>query len=390
MTIRWSALVLAAGKGTRMKSDLAKVLHRIEGRTLLQCVLDTAARLPLERTIVVIGHQADAVRAAHPDSRLSFALQEPQLGTGHAVMCARDQLEGDEGSLLVLYGDVPLLRPATLLELMERHETQENAVTVLTARLPDPSGYGRIVRNAEQRFHAIVEDRDLSPEQRGIDEINSGIYTFRIPPLLEALSALKNDNAQREYYLTDTLGWMRVQGFSCGIMELPDPVEISGINTPEQLEEAERVQRDRRAAGEGVLGCPVLDTLARRPELVLERRNGLVVALAPAPYTAGHLWITPGRRVVLAESLPPEELIDMLELARRAEGWLEAVFHPQGFNIGYNSGWSGRQLVLHVVPRWSGDANFMPVIGETRITPETVAETKARILAVMDLERREG
>jgi bifunctional UDP-N-acetylglucosamine pyrophosphorylase/glucosamine-1-phosphate N-acetyltransferase len=140
-------------------------------------VLDTAGRLPLARAIVVVGHQAESVQAAHAASGAAFVRQEPQLGTGHAVLCARPWLEGASGSLLVLYGDVPLLRPATLLELMERHAAEENAVTVLTARVADPAGYGRIVRDASGRFHAIVEDKDLRPEQRALDEINSGIYT---------------------------------------------------------------------------------------------------------------------------------------------------------------------------------------------------------------------
>ena len=130
----WSALVLAAGKGTRMKSDLAKVLHPLGEKTLLASVLDTASHLPLDRTIAVVGHQAEAVQRAHADYELLYALQEPQLGTGHAVMCAREHLEGLSGSLLVLYGDVPLLRPATLLELMERHERSGAPCSIFSTR----------------------------------------------------------------------------------------------------------------------------------------------------------------------------------------------------------------------------------------------------------------
>lgn len=380
----WSALVLAAGKGTRMKSDLAKVLHPLGERTLLASVLDTARRLPLERTIAVVGHQAEAVKQAHAAYELLYALQEPQLGTGHAVMCAREHLEGLDGSLLVLYGDVPLLRPATLLELMERHERFENGVTVLTARLPDPSGYGRVLRDSEGRFLRIVEDRDLAPEQRSVDEINSGIYTFRIPLLLEALSQLRPNNAQGEYYLTDTLEWIRERGAPVGIMQVQDREEISGINTPEQLEHARQVLEERRAAGEGALGCAVLDLLEARPELILQERDGIVVSLAPHPYNCGHLWITPRRRVVFAETLSSEERTRMMRFAQRAEGWLEATFHPQGFNVGLESGRTGAQVVMHVIPRWAGDANFMTLIGGVNLLPETLEETRRRLQQVVE------
>lgn len=379
----WSALVLAAGKGTRMKSDLAKVLHPLGERTLLGSVLDTAAHLPLDRVIAVVGFQAEAVKQAHADRRLLYALQEPQLGTGHAVICARPHLDGLDGSLLVLYGDVPLLRPATLLELMERHELSGNGVTVLTARLQDPSGYGRVVRDSDGRFLRIVEDRDLAPEQRAIDEINSGIYTFRIPLLLEALSRLRPNNAQGEYYLTDTLEWIRDNGEPVGIMQVQDLEEISGINTPEQLESARLILERRRLSGEGELGCPVLDQLEARPELILQERNGIVVSLAPHPYNCGHLWITPRRRVVFAETLARAERAQMMTYAQQAERWLEQAFHPQGFNVGFDSGRTGAQMVMHVIPRWAGDANFITLVGGVNLLPETLEETRQRLQQVV-------
>jgi bifunctional UDP-N-acetylglucosamine pyrophosphorylase/glucosamine-1-phosphate N-acetyltransferase len=379
----WFALVLAAGKGTRMNSDLAKVLHPLGETTLLGRVLDTARHLPLDRVIAVVGHQADAVKQAYAGRGLLFALQQPQLGTGHAVICAREHLEGQGGSLLVLYGDVPLLRPATLLELMERHELSGNGVTVLTARLPDPSGYGRVLRDSGGRFLRIVEDRDLTPEQRSVDEINSGIYAFRIPLLLEALSRLRPNNAQGEYYLTDTLEWIRESGAPAGTMEVRDREEISGINTPEQLEQAREILEARRKAGEGALGCPVLDLLESRPELILQEREGVVVSLAPNPYNCGHLWITPRRRVVFAETLAASERAQMMIYAQRAEQWLEQAFHPQGFNVGFESGRPGAQVVMHVIPRWAGDANFMTLIGGVNLLPETLEETRRRLQQVV-------
>jgi diadenosine tetraphosphate (Ap4A) HIT family hydrolase/CTP:molybdopterin cytidylyltransferase MocA len=376
---RWIAVVLAAGKGTRMKSDLAKVLHEVDGRTLLGQVLETAARLPLARTIAVVGHQAGEVRRRHLAYGIETALQEPQLGTGHAVMAAAPLLESEpeDASLLVLYGDVPLLRAPTLLELMERHRLEENGVTVLTARLPDPRGYGRIVRDPSGGFLRITEDRDLAPEERAIDEINSGIYTFRLQPLLRALGCLRSDNAQGEYYLTDTLTLMAEEGYPVGTFVLADPDEIQGVNTVEQLEEAGAILTRRRLSHEGE--CPVCLALLGH-DLVLERRRGMAVLLDPHPYNSGHLWVAPERHVVSAESLTAAESDLLWSLAREAEGWLEACYHPQAFNLGYNSGRQGEHLRLHVIPRWSGDSNFMPLIGGVNILPETLEGSRRRIV----------
>lgn len=376
----WIALVLAAGKGTRMKSERAKILHEIDGRTLLARVLETAARLSPRRVLVVVGHQAEEVRQAHRAYPVEYVVQEPQLGTGHAVLCARPGFEREPGNLLVLYGDVPLLRPATLRELLERHELEGNGVTVLTARVPDPTGYGRILRDDRGGFARIVEDRDLAPEERAIDEINSGIYAFRVPDLLEALDKLTPDNAQGEYYITDTLERIRERGERVGIFRIADAEEISGINDPVQLRGASAVLERRRNAGEGPEGCPICDGLLARQDLILLRRRGMVVSLAPRPYNTGHLWITPERHVVFYESLRGEEADLLFGLCREAEQWLDDTYRPQGFNLGYNSGREGAHLVAHVIPRWAGDANFMPLIGGVSLFPERLPETRRRLL----------
>jgi bifunctional UDP-N-acetylglucosamine pyrophosphorylase / glucosamine-1-phosphate N-acetyltransferase len=376
---RWVCLVLAAGKGTRMNSDLAKVLHEIDGRSLLGHVLDTAARLPLGRTVVVVGHQAEEVKRRHASAGLEFALQEPQLGTGHAAMVAVPLLEdeGPDADCLVLYGDVPLLRVSTLDELMERHRIDGNGVTVLTAEVADPRGYGRIVRDGDGRFLRITEDRDLAPGERGIREINSGIYAFRLGPLREALGLLRADNAQREYYLTDALTLIRNAGLPVGVFLLADPEEISGINTPGQLAEAAAVLARRRAdPAEGCAACALL----ARDDLVLERRDGMVLVPAPRPYNSGHLWIVPDRHFVSWESLDAEMSVRLLDFAADAERWLEEAYHPHAFNLGYNSGAAGEHLVLQIAPRWTGDANFMPLFAGVSILPETPEGTRRRIL----------
>ena len=372
-------LVLAAGKGTRMKSDLAKVLHEFDGRTLLGHVLETAGRLMLDRTVVVVGHQAEQVQSRHGADGVDFVRQEPQLGTGHAVMGAAPLLaaEPDHAELLVLYGDVPNLRETTLLELFERHRLEGNGVTVLTAELEHPAGYGRVLRDGAGRFDRIVEDRDLSPEQRGEREINSGIYVFQLGPLRSALGELRADNAQKEYYLTDALTIIRQRGLPVGILRLGDEEEIAGINTPEQLAEAAAVRARRRQNPEE--GCPVCRTLRERSDLLLFERAEATVLLAPSPYNCGHLWIAPRRHVVSFLSLREDETGILFQLAAEVERWLDEAYHPQAFNLGYNSGRAGEHLVLQVIPRWSGDANFMPLVGGANILPQSLAGSRKQI-----------
>ncbi len=377
---RWICLVLAAGKGTRMRSDLAKVLHRIDGRTLLSHVLDTAGYLGLARTMIVVGHQAEEVRRSHALGAVEAVLQEPQLGTGHAVMVAEPLLleEPDETNLLVLYGDVPLLRPTTLLELMERHLLEENAATVLTAEVSDPTGYGRVIRQDDGAFRGIVEDRDLRPDQRSIREINSGIYTFKLKLLRGVLGRLKADNSQKEYYLTDALGLLRQDGCRVGISLLKDPEEISGINTREQLAEAGAVLLRR---GGDRTGCPICEAVrGRADDLLLERSEGIVVLLKPRPYNSGQLLIAPERHVISQVSLSDDEAERLWRTGRRAEAWLEEAYSPQAFNLGLNSGGDCGHLALQVIPRWTGDSSFLPLVAGINILPESLEDSRRQIL----------
>jgi len=242
-----AALILAAGKGTRMRSDLAKVLHPVGGRAMIHWVIDSAEAAGLSPRILVIGHQAERLREELAGRRLRFALQSEQLGTGHAVMMARSQIEPLRGDLLVLSGDVPLIRPRTLEDLVALHRERGAAATVLSALLDDPSGYGRILRNAEGDLEAIREHRDASETERAVREINSGIYVFRLPDLLEALDLLRDDNDQGEYYLTDSLEILRGLGRRVAAMTCGDPSEIGGINDASQLAAAERMLAERSA-----------------------------------------------------------------------------------------------------------------------------------------------
>jgi bifunctional UDP-N-acetylglucosamine pyrophosphorylase/glucosamine-1-phosphate N-acetyltransferase len=246
-----AALVLAAGQGTRMKSDLAKVLHPMAGEPLLAHVLRVLERLEVGRTLVVIGHQRERVRQAFPDADVEWVVQAEQRGTGHAVLMAGPALDEFGGTLLVVCGDTPLLRAETLHDLLEQHTRSGAAVTVLSMRLPDPTGYGRILRAGDSRIAAIVEHRDATPEQRQIDEVNSGIYAFHYPSLVSVLGALTAHNTQGEYYLTDTVSLLLRSGQPTAVLCAPDHRELCGINTPEQLAEAEAFYRQMQRVGGG-------------------------------------------------------------------------------------------------------------------------------------------
>lgn len=234
--------VLAAGKGTRMKSDLPKVLQPLAGSTLVERVLRSCEQLSPERRLLIVGHQAERVQqslAAH--AGLEFVLQAPQNGTGHAVQQLLDPLAGFQGDLLVLNGDVPLLREQTIAHLLERHRSSGAAVTLLTARLADPSGYGRVFADAEGRVSGIIEHRDCSEAQRCNDLINAGIYCFSWPALARVLPELRSDNDQGELYLTDTVAMLQPAMH----VEVVDAEEISGINDRIQLAQCEAVIQDR-------------------------------------------------------------------------------------------------------------------------------------------------
>jgi len=234
-------VILAAGKGTRMKSADPKVLHRSGGLPLIEHVLRAADSLSPTTTVVVVGHLAEQVRAGLSKRQgLRFALQEPQLGTGHALLQAEPHLSGASGTAVLLSGDVPLLRPETLQRLVRTHQERGAAATVLTARVRGPHEYGRIVRE-NGRIAAIVEHKDATPAQRAIDEINSGIYAFELEPLFDALKSIGSANAQGEYYLPDLVAIYRAQGRPVETVLLEDSREILGVNSRKELAEVSAI-----------------------------------------------------------------------------------------------------------------------------------------------------
>jgi bifunctional UDP-N-acetylglucosamine pyrophosphorylase/glucosamine-1-phosphate N-acetyltransferase len=239
-------VILAAGKGTRMKSADPKVLHRAAGFSLIEHVLRAAETLRPATTVVVVGHGSDRVKdALGKRLGLRFALQEPQLGTGHALLQAEPHLTGKSGTVVLLSGDVPLLRPATLCAMVEAHTSRGAAATVLTARVDRPQGYGRIVRDGG-RIAAIVEDKDATPAEREIDEINSGIYAFALEPLFTALRSVGAANAQGEYYLPDLVRIYRERGLAVETVSLDDPREILGVNSRRELADVTAILKTTR------------------------------------------------------------------------------------------------------------------------------------------------
>lgn len=239
------AVILAAGKGTRMKSDLPKVVHTIEGKCLVDYAIDAAEGAGATDICLVVGYKSEVVKSSIFHKNVKFALQEEQLGTGHAVKCARDFL-GEEGQTLILFGDTPLITAETLKRLSEHHKKNGNTVTVLSAMVDDPTGYGRIIRDADGKFVKSVEHKDASPEELESHEINSGMYIFDTKELKEALDKLTPNNAQGEYYLPDTLTIIKNKGLKVDAFALEDPEDITGVNDQEQLAAAAAVIRGRQ------------------------------------------------------------------------------------------------------------------------------------------------
>lgn len=239
-----ACVILAAGKGTRMKSEQAKVLHALAGLPMVLYPTRLARALGSSPTVLVTGHQAAAVEQGLAAEKIDFARQEEQLGTGHALLCAQPALESFSGDLLLLCGDVPLLRRETVADLLAYHRAEQAAVTVLTAEMANPQGYGRIVRAGEDVLR-IVEEKDASTREKAIREINTGIYVFSAPFVFEALRGLGRDNAQNEYYLTDVLAAARQAGRRVRALGVADPSEVMGVNDRVQLAEAGRLMRLR-------------------------------------------------------------------------------------------------------------------------------------------------
>ncbi len=335
-----AVVILAAGLGTRMKSKLAKVLHQAGGRTLIEHVATTAAKLARpERIFVVVGHQADAVRqvvtSAPGLQRVQFLHQPEQRGTGHAVMIGREQLTGIAKNLLVLYGDGPLLGEATLRGLVQEHCKNNAAVTLLTTELDDPTGYGRIIRDtsgrdAHGKLVEIVEQKACTPQQAAIREINPGIYVFQTQALFDHIGELGTDNPAKEYYLTDMAAVLRRAGHQVETLRAADAYEVLGINTRAELAAMDREFRDRKARSLMLAGvtiyrpetCVIDQTVEIGPDTVI----GPSVALYGNTRIGENCMIRPFstlRDTVIADGVTIHESC-----------WMEQARVERGANVG--------------------------------------------------------
>lgn len=252
-------VILAAGQGTRMKSSLPKVLHPVAGQPMLDHVLRVAGSVSPATITLIVGHRADAVQGFLAGyQELQFALQVPQLGTAHALQQAEALLTGRTGTLVLLSGDVPLLSAATLRRLLETHHAARAAATVVTAVVERPYGYGRIIRT-EGRIARIVEERDASPAERSVREINSGIYAFDVAPVFDALRAIATRNAQGEYYLTDLIAVYRRRKLPVETLIVDDPGEIRGVNSRSELAEVSATMRQKKNEELMAAGVTIVD-----------------------------------------------------------------------------------------------------------------------------------
>jgi len=243
---KWAVIIMAAGKGKRMRSDLVKVLHPLLGKMMLSYAVELCLEeLQPEKVVVIVGHQARKIRDAFPDRRITFVEQQEQLGTGHAVAVTESVLGSFAGTILILSGDTPLITAQTLLEMVQYHQGQGAALTLLTVYREDPTGYGRVIRGAAGTVHRVVEEQDASKREREITEVNTGIYCVEAPFLYQALGTVRSDNAQREYYLPDIIASARRKKKKVKSFPVADPLEVMGINTRAELAVAEQLLADR-------------------------------------------------------------------------------------------------------------------------------------------------
>jgi bifunctional UDP-N-acetylglucosamine pyrophosphorylase/glucosamine-1-phosphate N-acetyltransferase len=317
MQIPITVVILAAGLGTRMKSRKAKVLHRAGGRALIEHVVETALELaPAERIFVVVGYQAEEVRTAAAGapsgSGIGFIEQKEQKGTGHALMVGRDALAGLGGYLVILYGDGPLLRAETLRRLTEALATGQAAGVLLSARMDDPTGYGRVIRGAHGRVARIVEQKAATPEQLAIREANMGIYCYRADLFWKHAGQMRPDNPAREYYLTDMVEILNQAGHHVEAIEIDDPYEALGINDRVDLAKVDAILRERKRR-ELMLGGVTIE----KPETVVidaDVRIGMDTVIEPFAQVLGKTTIGENCRIGACSVVRDSELADDVEI----------------------------------------------------------------------------
>jgi bifunctional UDP-N-acetylglucosamine pyrophosphorylase/glucosamine-1-phosphate N-acetyltransferase len=294
-----ATIILAAGKGTRMKSDLVKVLHPLLGLPMLSYPIELSLKeIKAEKTVVVVGHQADRIQEMFKDSKVEFAVQKEQLGTGHAVLQAIPFFQSFKGTVLILCGDVPLVKVETLRSFITTYRENDSTLSVLTAVVEDPFGYGRVIRDPEGWLEKIVEEKDASEEERMIREINTGIFCMRAPFLMEGLRKIGKENAQGEYYLTDLVEIAKNKSLRCSAHIAADPVEVMGINTRVDLAVANGVLQQEKLRDLMLSGVTVVDPRTTYVDQTVE--VGKDTILHPGCHLQGRTKI--GERCVIEPS----------------------------------------------------------------------------------------
>jgi len=321
-------IILAAGKGTRMKSDLPKVLHPVCGVPMIQHVVAVANQISRRRPLVVIGHKAEKVSVILGEE-VDYVLQEKQLGTGHAVMMAAPQLQDFSGDLLVLYGDTPLITTESLTKLVAEHQRAKSSVTVLSVEVENPTGYGRIIRDEHGRLERIVEEKDASSEEKIVKEVNTGIYIFNYPDLAEALRCIEPKNAQGEYYLTDVIALLAARGKKAGAVPCPNSEELLGPNDRLALAETDRIMRRRILENLMTEGVTIIDPASTYIELQVEIGRDSIIY--PGTFLQGKTKIGVGCQIGPYSQLRDSQIGDA-SIVRFSV--LEQVKTGEGVNIG--------------------------------------------------------
>ncbi|MEB3827961.1 bifunctional UDP-N-acetylglucosamine diphosphorylase/glucosamine-1-phosphate N-acetyltransferase GlmU [Phormidium sp. CCY1219] len=310
--------ILAAGRGTRMKSDLPKVLHQLAGRSLVERVLDSLSQIPRSRRLIIVGYRGEQVQTAlERYDNLEFVEQKDQLGTGHAIQQLLPHLEGFEGDLLVLNGDVPLLRPETIQMLLSTHKEQGNAATILTAQVPDPKGYGRVFCDSKHQLKQIVEDRDCTAAQKQNRRINGGVYCFHWPDLAKVLPSLKSENDQGEFYLTDAVNYLH----PVRVVQVEDYQEILGINDRKQLAKAYQILQMRVKDAWMSAGVTLIDPDSITIDDTVQLESDAIVE--PQTHLRGNTLIKSGSHI------GPGTTIEDSEIGENVRVMYSVVSHSQ-------------------------------------------------------------
>ena len=321
-------IILAAGKGTRMKSDLPKVLHPVCGIPMIQHVVAAANKVSRRKPLVVIGYKAEKVSAILGEE-VDYVLQEKQLGTGHAVMMAAPQLQDFSGDLLVLYGDTPLITAETLTKLVAEHQREKPSVTVLSVEVENPAGYGRIIRDERGNLERIVEEKDTSTEEKKVKEVNTGIYIFNYQDLAEALKCIEPKNAQGEYYLTDVIALLAARRKKTGAVLCPNSEELLGPNDRLSLAETDRIMRRRILENLMTEGVTIVDPASTYIELQVEIGRDSIIY--PGTFLQGKTKIGVGCQIGPYSQLRDSQIGDA-SIVRFSV--LDQVKTGEGVNIG--------------------------------------------------------